>query len=377
MSEIDILSDEQRMIRESAEGFVAKDSGIDRVRKWRWQAPGFDRAVWRTMVSNGWLGLTWPEAHGGLGMGLGSLGALVEVLGSGLVPEPLIAASVLGAGSIVHGDNQALQQSLLPRIANGEVIPALAWQEGPDGLECRPATRAESKGGVILLRGTKTHVPAAGGADGFVVSAWDGVGVGLYWVERGAAGLSMDLAKRVDGGFYGTLTFDGVTVEPGGCVASAKTGEAVLARVLDEARLMASASLLGNMSKALEISLEYMRNRVQFDKPIGSFQALQHRAVDLYVQQELSRSAVMAATQVFESTTDARARAVAASQAKARCSDAGLRITRECIQIHGGIGYTDECNIGLYLKRAMVEASWLGNASAHRRRYAALNPAAA
>jgi len=365
------------MIRESAAGFVARDSGIDRVRRWRWEAPGFDRAVWQTMAANGWVGLALPEAHGGLGMGMGALGVLVEELGAGLVPEPLVAAAVLGAGALARGDNADLQADLLPRVMSGEIIPALAWQEGPAGMEATPATRADPAGGGVTLHGAKTHVPAPEGADGFIVSAREAGGVGLYWVERGAAGLALDLSRRVDGGFYGALTLDGVKVGPAQRVASAKAGDAVLARLLDEARLMASASLLGIMSKALEISLEYMRNRVQFDKPIGSFQALQHRAVDLYVQQELSRSAVLAAVQVFETTEDPKARAVAASQAKARCSEAGLRITRECIQIHGGIGYTDECNIGLYLKRAMVDASWLGNASAHRRRYAALQPVAA
>jgi len=157
--------------------------------------------------------------------------------------------------------------------------------------------------------------------------------------------------------------------------ASGKTAGAALQRAVDEATIMAGAELLGVMSRALEITLEYMRIRVQFGKPIGSFQALQHRAVDLFIQKELSFSVLRDA--LLQTAADPSGLGLWASRVKSRCSEAGMRIGRESIQIHGGIGFADECDIGLYLKRAMVLSAWLGNGAVHRRRYAVLAPAEA
>lgn len=226
------------------------------------------------------------------------------------------------------------------------------------------------------ISGVKRFIPAAGGADGFVVSAQGSDGLVLYWVDGKVKGITVDFNQRVDGGFYGTLTLDKVPVGAESQVASPAVAVVAIARALDEARLAASAELVGVMSRALDISLDYIRQRVQFGKPIGSFQALQHRSVDLYIQQELSRSTIVQGARIFDETQDALRRAIAVSQAKARCSDAGLRVTRECIQLHGGIGFTDECHIGLYLKRAMTLASWLGNGPALRRRYMKMAPEA-
>lgn len=370
-----VLTDDQRMIQESAAAFLDRNSSLERVRSLRSQQPGFDRATWKSMADLGWIGLMVPEEYDGMGMGFGELSVLLQELGAGLMPEPLIAAAVLGGGAIVHGDNDDLKAALLTKIIQGDVVPALAWQEAVSAIDPTAVeTRATKANNGVSITGVKRFVPAAGGADGFVVSAQTDDGVALYWVEKDSKGLSIDYQSRVDGGFYGTVTLDKVAVDGAQQVASAAVAAKVLNRVIDEGRLAASAELLGVMSKALDISLDYIRQRVQFGKPIGSFQALQHRSVDLYVQQELSRSTVIQGAATFDHTDDVGRRAVAASQAKARCSDAGLRVTRECIQLHGGIGYTDEASIGLYLKRAMVIASWLGNGSAHRRRYAEIAP---
>lgn len=375
MSTSVVLTDDQRMIQESAQAFLGRDSSIERVREWRAKQPGFDRKLWKNLAELGWLGLLLPEQYDGMGMGFAELTVLLQEMGTGLLPEPLTAATVLGAGAIRHGDNDALKSDLLPKTVAGDVIPALAWQEAEGAVDpTAVATKAKKAGGGVAISGTKVFVPAAGGADGFVVSALGPGGLTLYWVDKDAAGVSLDFQERVDGGYYGTLKLDNVSVGADAQVASPAVAAAALGRVMDEGRIAASAELLGVMSKALEISLDYIRERVQFGKPIGSFQALQHRSVDLYIQQELSRSTVIQGAQTFDETEDAGRRAVAASQAKARCSDGGLRVTRECIQLHGGIGYTDECNIGLYLKRAMVLASWLGNGTAHRRRYADIAP---
>ncbi|MHA1114205.1 MAG: acyl-CoA dehydrogenase family protein [Alphaproteobacteria bacterium] len=375
MSTSVVLTDDQRMIQESAAAFLERDSSIERVREWRAKQPGFDRKLWKAMAELGWLGLLLPEQYDGMGMGFAELSVLLQELSTGLMPEPLVAATVLGAGAIVHGDNDGLKGDLLPKIVAGDLVPALAWQEAEGVIDPTAVeTKAEAADGGVKISGVKTFVPAADGADGFVVSAQGPDGLALYWLDKDAAGVTLDFLERVDGGYYGTLKLDNVAVGADRRVASSAVAATVLGRVMDEGRIAASAELLGVMSKALDISLDYIRERVQFGKPIGSFQALQHRSVDLYIQQELSRSTVIQGARIFDETDDPDRRAVAASQAKARCSDGGLRVTRECIQLHGGIGYTDECDIGLYLKRAMVVASWLGNGTAHRRRYAKIAP---
>ncbi|MGB5097182.1 MAG: acyl-CoA dehydrogenase, partial [Porticoccaceae bacterium] len=261
----------------------------------------------------------------------------------------------------------ALRAERLPQLVAGAWLPALAWQEARASLDVKARQVVCANG---KLNGRKVFVPDAGGADAFIVSAAVSGGTALYLVDKGAPGLTLEFEQRVDGGFYGHLNFADTPVEAQ--VAGPERSEVLLAAVLDEGRVAASAELLGVMTRALEISVDYLKQRVQFDKPIGSFQALQHKTVDLFILSEISRSVLLQTTALFDGDADATQRAVAASQVKARCSDAALKIGKDAIQLHGGIGYTDECNIGLYLKKAMYLASWLGSASAHRARYADL-----
>jgi alkylation response protein AidB-like acyl-CoA dehydrogenase len=191
-------------------------------------------------------------------------------------------------------------------------------------------------------------------------------------VEREAAGVSLELQAIADGRHFGTLALDDAVLPREKIAATGEAAGGALARALDRASAIASAELYGVMSRALEMSVDYMKTRVQFGKPIGSFQALQHRAVDLYIQQQLASAVLDDSLQALDAEPEAGARAGIASRLKARCSDAAVRITREAIQIHGAIGFTDEYDAGLYLKRALVLAAWLGNGAQHRRRYASL-----
>jgi len=369
------LDETQRMLCDSVVAFVARHAGLDRMRALREREPGFERTTWGAMAENGWFGLLVPEADGGLGLGFGELRVVMEELGRGLVPEPVAAAAVLAGGTIAFGDNLGLRAGLLPAILGGDILPALAWQErnGVYDPEAVAATVVRTAG-FPLLSGVKRFVPAASGADGFVVSARGAEGLELWWVPASAPGVHFASARRVDGGFLGDVTFDGVRLDAGACVASAAVATAALTRAVDEARLAACAELLGVMGRALDITLDYVKQRTQFGRPIGAFQALQHRIVDMWTQQQLARASVRDAVRVFDATTDPRERAVAVSAAKARCGDAALLVTRQGIQLHGGMGYTDEADIGLYLKRALVLSAWLGNAVAHRRRFAELAP---
>jgi alkylation response protein AidB-like acyl-CoA dehydrogenase len=197
----------------------------------------------------------------------------------------------------------------------------------------------------------------------------------LYWIAADTNGATLELEPLADGRFMGRLRLSDVVVSKDCVIASAMTAGAALQAALDTTLVIAGAELCGVMGRALDMSVDYMKTRVQFGKPIGSFQALAHRAVDLHIQRELSSAVLDDAVALFDSDVGAAQRSAMASRVKARCSDAGLRITREAIQIHGAIGFTDEYDAGLYLKRAMTLAAWLGNAALHRRRYAALAPA--
>jgi alkylation response protein AidB-like acyl-CoA dehydrogenase len=252
-------------------------------------------------------------------------------------------------------------------------VPALAWQEDAGGLVVdAPATSASATDGRVVLRGTKRFVTPALGADGYLVSARGAGGLEVWWVPAGSAGLRVERELRADGTFAGLLRLDAVAVAPSQRIASAVVAKGVLERSIAEATVMACVEALAVMERSLAITLEYLRTRVQFGKAIGSFQALQHRAVDLYVLQTLAASAVRSAVATLDAAPDATAALLAASRAKSRCADAAVRIARESIQLHGAIGFSDECDAGLYLQRALVLSAWLGNGTEHRKRYAAL-----
>ncbi len=361
------------MLRDSVSDFVMRATDIARVRRLRDTPAEYDRTLWTKMAEIGWLGMLVPEAHGGLGLGLAEAAIVAQGLARALVPEPFTAAAVLATTVLAGGDNEALKEELLPQIISGAVLPALAWQERSGVLDVAAiSTRAAPFEGGYRLNGTKRFVAGAAGADGYQVTAQTEHGLVLFWIPRDAPGVGLALETLADGRHFGTLTLSDVTVPRERMIAVAAVAHPLLQRALDRAMVIASAELYGVMSRALEMSLDYMKTRVQFGKPIGSFQALQHRAVDLYIQQQLASAVLEEVVQALDRDPEPRTRAALASRVKARCSDAGLRITREAIQIHGAIGFTDEYDAGLYLKRALVLAAWLGNAQQHRQRYAQL-----
>lgn len=368
-------SDHRSLLRDSVADFVARGTDIARVRKLRGTPAEYERVVWSQMAELGWLGVLIPEQYGGLGLGLAEAAIVAEGLARALVPEPLTAAAVLAGSVLAGGDNETLKQALLPRLVAGEMVPALAWQEQAGVLDVTAiGTQALPFEGGFRLNGEKRFIAGAAGADGYIVSANTPQGMALFWLARDTPGVDLDLEPLADGRHFGVLRLSDAAVPAGHCVAGATTARAALEQALDHATVIAGAELCGVMGRALDMSVEYMKTRVQFGKPIGSFQGLQHRAVDLFIQQQISSAVLDEALHALDRHPDATARAAYASRVKARCSDAGLRITREAIQIHGAIGFTDEYDAGLYLKRAMVLAAWLGNAQQHRRRYARLVP---
>jgi alkylation response protein AidB-like acyl-CoA dehydrogenase len=302
------------------------------------------------------------------------MGIVARGLARALAPEPLVASAVMAATALAAGGNDALKGEHLPRIVAGEIAPVLAWQEaaGAWGGEA-PALQALSLEGGYRLHGVKRFIAGAAQADAFLVSALADASPVLFWVAREATGARLKLEPLADGRHFGTLSLTDVLVSQDHVVARGPQAVEALARALDYGAAVAGAELCGVAERALEISLDYLKTRVQFGKPIGSFQALQHRAVDLYIQKELAGAVLEQVLEALAEAPDAAARAALASRLKARCSDAALRVTREAIQLHGAIGFTEDCDIGLYLKRALVLAAWLGSATQHRRRYAAVS----
>ena len=369
-------ADDRRMLAESVADFARRATDIARVRKWRGVVPGYDRAHWKEMAELGWSGLLVPERFGGMGLGCSEMAVVAQGLARVLMPEPLVSCAVLAARTLTHCENEALSAELLPQIVAGDLIAALAWQEraGDLGTDV-PQTRAKLASGKVVLSGAKRFVAGAAGADGFIVSAHADSGLALVWVPAGSAGLTLGLEPLADGRFSGRLELAEVALPEHHVLGPAEVTKSALARAVDEATVIVSAELLGIMSRTLEMTLDYLRTRVQFGRAIGSFQALQHRAVDLYVQEQLSSVALEdALNAVDEGSVDADV-AATVSRAKARCSDAASLITRQAIQMHGAIGFTEDSDVGLYVKRTITLAAWLGNSAYHRRRFARLaNP---
>lgn len=368
-----LADDDLRLIADSVSAYTRADADLLRMRRLRGTQPGFEREAWRKIAEMGWTGLLIPEQYGGAGLGFAHMRVVAEGLARVLAPEPLTPVAVLAARLVLHATNNALKSDLLSSLAAGERIIGAALLESADGTATEPiGTQCARSAGGYLVSGTKRYVVPAGEADGYVVSAREGERTMLCWIPAHAAGLSTETHLRADGSFCQTLRLENVVIEAGAVLASGEAAEAAIARAVDETNVMLAAELYAAMDQALGIALDYLRTRVQFGKPIGSFQGLQHRTVDLWMQKELAIGALDDAVRALDADTPPKARALAASRAKSRCADGALLVCREAIKLHGAMGFTDECNVGQYLQRALVLSAWFGNGTAHRRRFARL-----
>lgn len=353
------------MLRESAIAFAVKEKNLAKYRSQRNTLPGFDKAMINKIAELGWLGIMVPEEYDGLGLGIAEIAEVVRRLGGSLMAEPITATAVFGTQVLTRSSNEKIKRSLLPKIAMGEYHACPAFQSAQGGIEIDGAglKLANDK-----LSGQRRYVAGAALADAFLVVAQDGERPVVCLVEKDAPGLSISYEWRNDGSCLGVLDLENVSA--GELVCDEKCAPEALANAFDTACIVSSAEMLGIMETVLEMTLEYMRNRVQFDKPIGSFQALQHKTVDLYILKEISSGVLREALTALPA--DPKGRGQMASRVKSRCSDAVMRITRECIQLHGAIGVTYEYDLGLYVHRAMALSAWLGNGSVHRKRIRAL-----
>jgi alkylation response protein AidB-like acyl-CoA dehydrogenase len=364
--------EQRRLLADSVADYCRRSDPLRRARALRDTEPGFDRAAWEEMAALGWLGVTVPEAFGGLGLTMADHAVLARGLSAAMMPEPL-TATLIAARAIAGCADSALKASLLQGVVSGAILPVLAWQAAPGDID--PARSgvvaapdpAQPDG--LRLEGCTRFVVGAIGADGYVVSVREGAAPALCWVPATTPGVSCAAQRLADGRPVADLRFEAVCVPAASRLASGEAALQALASALDDGQFAIAAELLGLSQRLLDITLDYLRTRSQFGRPIGAFQSLQHRAVDLYIHQRIGDAAFDQALRQAD-TGDGLLRAACASRAKARACETARHITREAIQLHGAIGFTDDCDVGLFVKRALVLSAWLGNARLHRSRYA-------
>ncbi len=346
------------MLRGSVRTLLERAGGIARARNAR--DKGWDRRVMSQLADAGVLGVATPEAAGGLGMGLAAAGVIAEEVGRALAPEPVASAIALAIGMI---QRVCPREKILASAISGETNYVLAWQErGPRGYPDQMACRFDGK----MLNGSKAWIAGAVGADQLLVVAQKESQPVLVALDAYGKGIYSELRRQSDGS---QLCDIGFVEAPGKLLAEGSVVWEALSSVVADATALAAAELVGLSAKALELTLDYVKTRAQFGKPIGSFQVIQHRAVDLYVSQQVAEAGVSEALARMDAFADPGARMREASRAKARACSTARKITRGSIQLHGAVGYTDELDIGLFLNRALVLSAWLGDEVHHRARW--------
>ncbi len=365
------LSDDQKMLVDTAASFAKKESPVTRLRKLREDELGYEKKVWRQLGELGWLGILFPDELGGFGGRFIDAALVIEQFGATLVPEPYIPAVVLGGMSILHAGNTEQHKRWLPPLIEGKVTYALAYAENNSRFAVDAiSTSATANGGSYELSGEKVFVLNGHAADSLVVSAKANDGVGLFVVDRDTAGVTIDSLKTMDGQRAARVRFDKVAIDADRMLGDAANGAAVLDKIMDLGAAAAVAEGLGIAQAVLDMTLEYLKTREQFNVKIGTFQALQHRAVDMFVQTQLCRSMMMlAGIRADDADDDLRRSGV--SSAKVQLATGGRFVVRQGIQLHGGIGCTDEHDVGLYFKRMQVLATLFGDEDYHVARFAA------
>ncbi len=348
------FSAEQQQLKEQARRYLADKCPTTAVRAILEGSEPFDRALWQGLGEMGFLGAAIPEEYGGLGLGYLELCVIAEELGRALAPVPVSSSIFLVAEILKAAGSEEQKQKWLPKLASGEAIGTLAIDEGPRHNPAAIATTASKSGDGWTLSGTKAFVHEAHGAALFIVAAQTPDGVGVFAVPADAAGLSLATRKLTDSRSHAHVTLANVKVGADAYLG----GSDLLDRLLDRARIVTAAEMLGLAEHSFGVTLDYLKQRVQFGQILATFQALQHRMAELFTRIELMRTDVEAALAALDSSTDVPAMA---SLAKATANDTLHLVSREAIQLHGGIGMTDEFDIGLYMKRARAAQETFGD----------------
>jgi len=374
-----ILNEEQQSLKDIAKEFLQKNAPVTHFREIRDtnNELGYDDSLWKEMVNLGWSGILIPEEYGGFDFGMVGMGSIFEEMGKTLTPSPLFSTGVLGVSLITLGGNDSQKQSLLPKIVEGNITTALALEESSRHSPFSISTQAKKNGDNYEITGEKRFVIDGNSASLLIVAArTDGnvdeeSGITLFLVDPSADGLEITKTSMVDSRNSAQIKFNNVVVSSSETLGELNNGSGLLENVLDRAQIAISAEMLGNASRAFDITLEYLKERKQFGAVIGTFQALQHRAAEMYSELELTKSSVIAACNAVDDNSNDLKRM--ASLAKFKAGETNHLVTNEAVQMHGGVGVTDEYDVGLYLKRARVTEQIFGNSEYHIDRYATLS----
>jgi len=373
-----VLNEDEVMMRDMAQGFFAEKAPVKALRDLRdnRDETGFDRALWSEMAAQGFAGIVVPEEHGGVDMGYLAAGLVAEQMGRNLTASPFFSTAILAATALKHGSEEQ-RAAWLPKIAGGEAIIALALDEGVKHNPRGTATTAEPSGNGFKLNGAKAMVVDGHVADVMIVAArtsggeGDADGISLFLVDPKTSGVSTERTVMVDSRNAARIHFEDVEVSGDALLGTLDGGMEVLNTVLAAGRGIAAAELLGAGAQAFEDTVAYIKERKQFGEIIGSFQALQHRSSHLYTEMEIARSAVVGALSALDAGDENAAQYCA--MAKAKLGSVAKLASQEGVQMHGGVGMTDEYDIGLFMKRIRVLQELMGDAHYHMNEYADAN----
>jgi alkylation response protein AidB-like acyl-CoA dehydrogenase len=366
-----VLTEEQSMLRDSARGLISDKAPVSHLRQLRdsKDATGFSRELWATFAEMGFAGLLVPEEFGGSGLGCVEAGIVMEEIGRTLMPSPFLSTAVVAVSALARGGSAAQKSEHLPKISAGALLAALAVDEGAKHRPAQTNLQAVRSGNGFKLSGAKSFVVDGHTADLLIVaartagSAGERAGLTLFLVSPKSKGIAIERTAMVDSHNAARIDFDNVEVNADGVLGEVDQGDQLLEGVLNIGRGAVASEMLGLSEEVFGRTVAYLKERKQFGKPIGEFQALQHRAAQLYIEIEITRAAVLKAQQALDGDIEKSAAAVAV--AKARAGTTATRAVQEGVQMHGGMGMTDQFDIGFFMKRARVCEELFGDANYH------------
>ena len=374
-----ILNEEQQSLKDIAKDFLEKNAPVTHFREIRDSAneTGYSQELWKKMAELGWAGILVSEEYGGFEFGMMGMGGILEETGKTLTPSPLFSTAILGASLLEIAGSDSQKSNYLPKLVSGELTTAFALEEGSHHNPTNITTSAKKEGDNFIINGKKTFVIDGHSANLIIIAARtkgdedDPNGISLFCVDSDNKDLKVIRQSMVDSRNSAELELKNVTVSKENLLGDIHNAYSVIENVLDIARVAIAAEMLGNASKAFEITLDYLKERKQFGVLIGSFQALKHRAAEMYSEIELTKSAVVSAMNAIDEKSNDTARLSSLCKFKA-CETSHL-VSNESVQMHGGVGVTDEYDVGLFLKRSRVAEQVFGNADYHVDRYATLS----
>ena len=364
------FTEEQDMLRNSARDFLSTECDKAMVRTIEESEEGYSAEIWRKMAELGWQGLMIPEQYDGMGMGFFDLVVVFEEIGRNILPSPYFATAVLGSPPIVEAGSEELKKEILPRVATGEAILTMALTEPSAGYtaDC-VELEAEDRGDSFVLNGTKLFVEFASASDYMVVVARTGSGgdpedgITMLLVESNSPGIKIDAFATTGTDKQCEVLFDNVSVPKSNVIGEMNKGWPIVAKTLKMATMTKCAEMIGGMQAVLDMSVAYAKERVQYGRPIGSYQAIQHMLADMFIRTDTSKNIVYEAAWMVSEGLEC---ADKVSTAKAWCNEAYKKVSEDGVEVHGAIGTSRDHDMGLYYRRSMAADPTFGNTEDHR-----------